>query len=602
VDIVLLNSSSPQTISLHPDDTGLVFNSITVQGGSYTLQGPAKNAALLLTLAGDAKLDTQSGSSLAICPDRLSSSDANSLSLQLLGSTTKTGTGTLLLNNDIFVYAGAAPTLQPLHISGGIVTLGSFANMFQSLVRLDSGTQLVVSDQFKPTVGSLTGTGTVQVGVNAGQADNTGLFIFTPQGESDVFNGVIDGQGGTIYMTGSGSITLGSVNPGGTGLFRLSIASGTLLANGVVNAQQLLVLSGATFGGLATMNFSGTVQFFSGTTFAAVANGTASGQFTHLTDTDVSDPNPVILSGTTLSLSLGYVPSRGDSYTIVSAAFGISGQFANASNGQTFTVSGVQYRVDAPGTSVSLEIPLFTATHLVVTSPPPSTVTAGTPFGLTVEAEDDSGNVDANYNRVVTITASPGGTTFTTTASQGVATFSGLILSSAGTYTFQATAGGLTPAATNPFNVTTNVSALPPPEIQSESVLFTQKTNRKGKKVGPRVFQGFVLDYNSNMRGSAANPANYQITMAVRKRVKRKLVTVYQPVAFRLLYNAATNAVSLLMPGQKFLMGGRITVIASPPSGVSSASSAFLDGNGDGIGGDNAVLIISAKAKGIAHA
>jgi hypothetical protein len=103
-----------------------------------------------------------------------------------------------------------------------------------------------------------------EIGVNPGFASLTGLLIFTPQGESDVFSGAIDGKGGTISMTGDGSISLGSVNSSGSGLFDLNVTSGSLLLNGVLNAQKLFVGSGARFGGPATMNFSGPVQFNSG--------------------------------------------------------------------------------------------------------------------------------------------------------------------------------------------------------------------------------------------------------------------------------------------------------------------------------------------------
>jgi hypothetical protein len=392
VDIVLPNPTSPQTITLHPDDAGLVFNSITVQGGSYTLQGPIENAVQPVVLAAGASLNTQNGSSLAICPDRLASPDANSLSLTFLGGTTKTGTGTLLLNTDLAKYPASPAPLQPFHISGGTVTLGAHANMYQSLLQVDTGTRLVVSEGFNPTVGSLSGGGTIQIGVNPGQAGSTGLNIYTPQGESDVFNGVINGQGGTISMIGAGSITLGSVNPNQTGLFSVTCGLGSLLVNGVLNAQQLHVSSGATFGGPAMMSFSGVVKFFSGATFAAVADGAAAGQFTQFTDTDTSDPTPVDLGGSTLSLSLGYTPANGDSYTIISAAKVITGQFANAANGQTITVNGFPYKVNASGTTVTLAVPSPTPTPTTPTptpttpTPTPTTPTP-TPTTPTIQSE-----------------------------------------------------------------------------------------------------------------------------------------------------------------------------------------------------------------------
>ena len=100
-----------------------------------------------------------------------------------------------------------------------------------------------------------------------------------------------------------------------------------------------------------------------------------------------------------------------------------------------------------------------TATQLVVTSQP-SGVIAGQSFGFNVAAEDNFGNV-ATFNGTVTVALAnnPGSTTLggtlTATASQGVATFSGLKLNVADTgYTLQVTGSGLNAGATGPFTVT----------------------------------------------------------------------------------------------------------------------------------------------------
>ena len=68
-----------------------------------------------------------------------------------------------------------------------------------------------------------------------------------------------------------------------------------------------------------------------------------------------------------------------------------------------------------------------------MTQQPPASVTAGSAFGLTVEAEDSSGNLVSSFNGTVTVALAnnPGGATLggtlTATASNGVATFSGFI-------------------------------------------------------------------------------------------------------------------------------------------------------------------------------
>ena len=95
----------------------------------------------------------------------------------------------------------------------------------------------------------------------------------------------------------------------------------------------------------------------------------------------------------------------------------------------------------------------------MVTSQPPSSITAGTPFNLTVTAEDGSGNLESSFNGsfTVTLVAGPsGGTlygTLTVTASQGVATFGLTILKAGAGYRLQISGGGLTPALTSSLNV-----------------------------------------------------------------------------------------------------------------------------------------------------
>ena len=91
-----------------------------------------------------------------------------------------------------------------------------------------------------------------------------------------------------------------------------------------------------------------------------------------------------------------------------------------------------------------------TATQVVVTTQPPSSVAANVPFSLTVTAEDNAGNVDTSYTGPVllTLTTSAGadataalGGTFIVDAIRGVATFSGLTdptISTPGTYTISA--------------------------------------------------------------------------------------------------------------------------------------------------------------------
>ena len=107
---------------------------------------------------------------------------------------------------------------------------------------------------------------------------------------------------------------------------------------------------------------------------------------------------------------------------------------------------------------------------------------AGSGFGLTITAEDKSGNVLTSFNGTVTLAlaSNPGGATLggtlSMTAQNGVASFAGLKLDKAGTgYTLLVTANGLASARTNAFDVTPAaasqllVTAQPPGIVMADS-------------------------------------------------------------------------------------------------------------------------------------
>jgi hypothetical protein len=104
----------------------------------------------------------------------------------------------------------------------------------------------------------------------------------------------------------------------------------------------------------------------------------------------------------------------------------------------------------------------LTSSQLVVTQSPPASITAGSSFGLTVEVVDDSGDLLSSFNGPVTVAmaSNTGGSTpldgtLTVTATNGVATFSGLTPTKAGTgYTLQVTSAGVGTGVTGAISVT----------------------------------------------------------------------------------------------------------------------------------------------------
>jgi hypothetical protein len=103
------------------------------------------------------------------------------------------------------------------------------------------------------------------------------------------------------------------------------------------------------------------------------------------------------------------------------------------------------------------------ATQLAFTQPPQSTQTGAVMAPVQVTAQDASGATVPTFTGAITITLNPSSVTLSGTkvhdAVNGVATFSGLSISQAGTgYTLTATASGLSEATSNTFNI-----AAPPP-------------------------------------------------------------------------------------------------------------------------------------------
>ena len=133
---------------------------------------------------------------------------------------------------------------------------------------------------------------------------------------------------------------------------------------------------------------------------------------------------------------------------------------------------------------------------------PPASITAGSPFGLTIQFVNRDGSLDTNSIGRVTVTlgSNPGGAvlggTLTVTASQGVATFTDLTLyTAAAEYTLRVTTDGLTAATTIAFDVTPGVPArlvisTPPPGSGAFGLMVTIEDGFGNVETG---FNGSVM-------------------------------------------------------------------------------------------------------------
>ncbi|HVX20709.1 MAG TPA: IPT/TIG domain-containing protein, partial [Acidimicrobiales bacterium] len=199
--------------------------------------------------------------------------------------------------------------------------------------------------------------------------------------------------------------------------------------------------------------------------------------------------NTVTTSSATVTVALTTNPGSATllGTTTVTATEGVA-TFGNltldkAGTGYTLAVTSGSLASD---TTRTFTVTHATAAKVVVTTQPPATVTAGTPFGITAKIEDAFGNVVTTSSATVTvaITSGPDGATLlgttTVTATAGVATFSGLTLDKAGTgYTLKVTSGSLTPAVTTTVTVT--------PAAATHFVLQTVSTATAGTAVNVTV-------------------------------------------------------------------------------------------------------------------
>ena len=149
-------------------------------------------------------------------------------------------------------------------------------------------------------------------------------------------------------------------------------------------------------------------------------------------------------------------------------------------SGLTITEAGSGFVLDATSVGLTAATSMFAVSpaspsQLVVSSQPPTSVAAGTGFGLSVWIEDAYGNLESDDSGKVTVDLSGGpnrpslGGTLTIPASGGIADFSGLTLNEADYgYTLNVSSEGLAGVSTTSFTVTPStpsqvvVTAQPP--------------------------------------------------------------------------------------------------------------------------------------------
>ena len=207
----------------------------------------------------------------------------------------------------------------------------------------------------------------------------------------------------------------------------------------------------------------------------------------------------VLLSSTSGGSTVFTTASNGSTTTAVTFA-------ANASTSSPFyyadTKAGtptINASVTFNGSNISTSTSGFTISagpknKLVVTTAPPTTTSAGTPFNMQVSVEDQYGNVITGNTDSITLSLTTGtfasGSTNPVSANAGVATFGTLKITTAGANTITATDGSL--SVTAPITITPGAATL----VFNQKVTSGSYPAGTSANVGP--FQLSVQDQYGN--------------------------------------------------------------------------------------------------------
>ncbi|UEM24124.1 Ig-like domain-containing protein [Skermanella mucosa] len=333
------------------DLTGSTNNSsawaTSVQGGVVMLTADVNLGSSAVTLAADTALrvktsttihnnTTLTGNASVQTDEAVTISGtlaANGFTLR------KIGTGTLTVS-------GATGGMT---VNAGNVAIGS-ASALSGAVTLDGGTLAITATTATAITNDFT------LGSGHGTLDTAGPVTLS---------GAITGSGnlvktgtGTLTLTGansfSGTTTISggrlAVNGSITGTGAVSVASGGTLGGTGTLAGAVSVASGGTIGagnspGTLTLNNGLTIA--SGGTLSAELDGTTAG-----TGYDqIVVTGTVTITGATLTLTAGFTPAQGDSFTLIDndGSDLVTGTFSGLAEGGLVTVGTKSYRISYAG-------------------------------------------------------------------------------------------------------------------------------------------------------------------------------------------------------------------------------------------------------------
>jgi dUTPase len=448
----------------------------------------------------------------------------------------------------------------------------------------------------------LTGATTSAVNENAAGIA-TRLVITTPPlakpAAGAAFGLVVKAEddAGTVDASYSGPVTV-TLDPNTTGA-ALGGPLTVTAVNGVATFSNLKILVAGSYGILASS--PGLNQTTSSSLNVSPGTGTR---------LVVSTPTGVHLTGSPLTVTVKIEDDFGniaDLFNVITLALGtnpggatLGGRLTTLTAGSVATFPNLMF--DQPGSGYTLTAtaefqaygtlsagtsPPFTIgkDQLMVIAPPVPGIAEGSSFGLVIEAENASGVVDTSFNGAVTlgviqISGNPGtlGGVTTVTASNGVASFSGLSLNEVGTYALSASAADTTPITTTVFRIAAarlSVSANPPVVLNASSPFSVTVTAGDGGGFVDPTYNGPVTLALSG--GTAGAVLGGPVTVNAFNGVATfSDVTVDKPGAGYTLTASAAGLGSCTFSAFNIVPAGTATqLVVTPPPGSLAVGDRF---------------------------
>jgi autotransporter-associated beta strand protein len=368
----LVFAGTQRLAALNDLPAATTFSSITFNAGGFSLSGAAIKLAgpvantvgsnaiqLPLTAAVPLNISTSTGTTLLLAQTLdnggfdLSFSNAGtcrvSAAVSGTGGLTASGTGTLTIE-------AAATYTGPTSVSSLLRTQCLSALQSSSAVSIAADGSIDISDgvsSFSQTLRELSGAGTL---TNTAAA---GATVTVSTAANQTFSGAISGNLG-LTKTGSAMLTLSGTN---TFTGPTSVNAGNLRVTGAQPSSNVTVSSGASLSGAGTLGdvtvsgtlapgaaspgilHTGVLNFTSTGVLTARINGKIAGTYDQL-----QTAGSVSLNNCTLSATLGYTPTLGDTIALIAnGGTALSGTFAGIPEGGTTNLGAKRFTVSYVG-------------------------------------------------------------------------------------------------------------------------------------------------------------------------------------------------------------------------------------------------------------